>query len=125
MSSKVDQHWSKKVWKEFRERHSKLTGGDNDVAAQAAATPKKAKANGKKPKTPVSGKKRPSTEDDDEDELGGYISSPIAQSRTPRSNKKVKYNVKEDVGHDSDEEAEVQGVEDTLGKKNEAFDICV
>lgn len=112
------QQWSKKIIKQFKERHGNVKGSDNGNDG-SLETPKKTATPRKRatPKTPASGraKKRAAANDDDDDETSpetGGIANPIAKQKTPRSVKKVKYE------EASDNEAEVEDMaerEDEMG----------
>lgn len=100
------QHWSKTIQKAFKERHpdNLKVGGDTKPA-----TPSKAGAGPRAPKTPASGKGRKRTAlDDDEDTSphSGPNSNSIANKKTPRTSaKRVKYS--EDSGEDDKEKQAV------------------
>lgn len=100
------QHWSKVIQKAFKERHpDNLKDGGNTNPA----TPSKAGAGPRAPKTPASkGKKRRAADNDDTSpESGGAFNpEPIATKKTPRTSaKKMKYS--EDSHEDDEEEQAV------------------
>lgn len=96
------QHWSKKIVKQFKERHSNVKGSDNGSASPK--TPKKTATPRKRatPKTPGTGrgKKRAAVDaDDDDDDTSpqtSHTADPIAKQKTPRSTKKAKYEGESD-----------------------------
>lgn len=102
------QQWSKKIVKQFKERHGNIKGSDNDNGG-SLETPKKTATPRKRatPNTPASGhgKKRVAVNEDDDNDTSpetGDIANPIAKQKTPRSVKKVKYE------EASDSEAKVE-----------------
>lgn len=117
------QQWSKKIVKQFKERHGNVNGSDNGNGG-SLETPKKTATPRKRatPKTPASGrgKKRAATNDDDDNDTSpetGDIANPIAKQKTPRSMKKVKY---EDA---SDSEAKVEEVAEPEGEMGAAGEV--
>lgn len=117
------QQWSKKIVKQFKERHGNVNGSDNGNGG-SLETPKKTATPRKRatPKTPASGrgKKRAATNDDDDNDTSpetGDIVNPIAKQKTPRSMKKVKY---EDA---SDSEAKVEDVAEPEGEMGAAGEV--
>lgn len=100
------QQWSKKIVKQFKERHGNIKGNENGDG-DSLETPKKAATPRKRatPKTPGSGrgKKRAAVNDDDDSSPeNSHIADPIAKQKTPRSVKKVKYE------EDSDNKAPIE-----------------
>ncbi|KUI73839.1 hypothetical protein VM1G_09262 [Cytospora mali] len=123
----MSQQWTKKVLKEFRQRHPDAAGhGDGNSSAPATPASKSGCSRGPRtPKTPASGKgkvkgkKRAVDDDDDDDDEdtsppGNFIADAIANNRTPRrSAKKIKYedDAVEDeaeVDEDNHENVDVQ-----------------
>lgn len=100
------QHWSKTIQKAFKERHpdNLKEGGDTKPA-----TPSKAGAGSRAPKTPTSAKGRKRAHpDNDEDTFPESGSNPnsIAKKKTSRTSaKKLKYS--EDSGEDDKEKQAV------------------
>ncbi|ROW12941.1 hypothetical protein VPNG_04731 [Cytospora leucostoma] len=97
--SAMSQHWSKKVLKEFRQRHPDGDGASSP--ATPASKPGGGSSAARVPKTPASrkgkgkGKKRAAEAEVDADD---EQSEPIIKAETPRAAKKVKQEVKkEDV----------------------------
>ncbi|ROW06422.1 hypothetical protein VMCG_04429 [Cytospora schulzeri] len=118
----MSQQWTKKILKEFRQRHPDTAGnGDNSSAPATPANKSGGSRAARAPKTPASGKakakgkKRPAAEDDDEGDspIGGFNPNPIAKTKTPRkSAKKVKQQAESDAesvaeSEEADEDADV------------------
>lgn len=113
------QHWSKKVLKEFKERH----GADNDNgdggSTSLTVTPTNKKAAAKNtphksrtPKTPKTGGNKKRAAADDDTSPDGPVPNPIAQTKASRSvSKKVKYEETKGVEDgESDDESDAQEV---------------
>ncbi|KAJ4409964.1 hypothetical protein N0V82_009366 [Gnomoniopsis sp. IMI 355080] len=126
--SAMSQHWSKKIVKQFKERHSNVKGSDNGTASPK--TPAKTASPRKRatPKTPGTGrgKKRAAVDaDDDGDDTSpetSYIADPIAKQKTPRSTKKVKYE--EESDNDSEAKAGALNMDEDVVELGEEMEIA-
>lgn len=142
----TDQHWSKRILKDFKERHAQETGNAVAGPSSAASTPRGNKAGGRAssaagtPKTPASSKgkakggkgkgKRAAEDDSDNDandtppEGANSTVDPIARNKTPRASataKKVKYEEKPVL--DDDGESFLDGYFSPDQEGDPAFDI--
>ncbi|KAF3765959.1 hypothetical protein M406DRAFT_351250 [Cryphonectria parasitica EP155] len=120
--SAMSQHWTKRVLKEFRERHPD-TGSAQNTPKKPPRTPGKQRP----PKTPGSsarGKKRAAEDDKDDSPEGGYIKDPIARNKTPRSSvKKAKYANASDAEEDEEEQAELDDVQAKVEALDDDFGV--